>query len=207
MIRRRMLAVAGGLAILLCTNAGAEEFPGFSVTPPPAGWVQVQRNAHAVVWMRRTDSPALSVGAAVLTQPVSRSFVDRAEFVEWVTASKQANPDPRRFRLISNHVTPADGDGRRTCASYATTVEDSSGGSGQTLRLQVAGLACLHPSAPGRYYDVQYSARMPAGAEPPGEAMLEGRRFLDSFRFEPPPADGDWSLGRAASPTGSREAT
>ncbi len=204
----RASAVPGAILLLLWGTLAAEDFPGFSVTPPaPANWVQVQRNVTSLVWMRRTGRPDLSVGVAVLTQSMNRSFASRAEFVAWVTHSKEANPDPGRFRLVSNEVKPAEREGLATCVSYATVIEDSSGGPSAVLRLEVAGLSCLHPNQPRRFFDIQYSARTPAGESPPPDMALEGQAFVDGFRFTAPPSDGDWSLGPAAPPLGRRETT
>lgn len=202
------IGAAAALCLLVVGTLRAENFPGFSVTPPPPGhWVQVQRNVRSLVWMRRTTIQGLSLGAAVLTQPMNRGFASAREFVDWVKASKTANPDPARFRLISSRVDAGGGEGRASCATYDTVIEDLSGGPGGTLRLQVVGLACLHPVQPTRYFDIQYSARMPSGDSLPEDLREEGRRFVESFRFAAPPADGDWSLGHATSPPGRREAT
>jgi hypothetical protein len=202
------MAVPAVILVLICGTSRADDFPGFSVTPPsPADWMQVQRNAFSIVWMRRTGNPDLSVGVAVLTQSMSRVFESPAQFIEWVTLSKEANPDPGRFRLVSNQVAPADGEGLASCARYSTVIEDSSGGPDAVLRLEVAGLACLHPEQPGRYFDVQYSARMPTGESFPEAMVREGQAFVDSFRFAAPPPGGDWSLGPATPAPGRRQET
>lgn len=208
MSQTRGFGAAAALFILLVGSAWAEDFPGFSVTPPPPGqWVQVQRNAHSLVWMRRTGIQDLSMGAAILTQPVKHGFANHQEFLDWVEASKTANPDPGRFRLISSRVDAADDKGQESCATYDTVIEDLSGGPGQTLRLEVVGLACLHPGQPTRFFDIQYSARMPSRESLPEGLAEEGEQFVGSFRFTEPPADGDWSLGEVRVPPGRREAT
>jgi len=208
MRRHPTAAVLAAFLILFVEVSVADDFPGIVVTPPPADhWVQVQRNANSIVWMRRTGRQDLTMGVALLTQAIDRRFATRGEFLDWVTASREANPDPARFRLVSNRVTPSSGDGRDTCVSYATVIEDLSGGPDRTLRLEVAGLACLHPVEPTRLYDIQYSARMPVGAALPAEMAIEGQQFVDSVRFAAPPPGGDWSLGPATRPPGRRQAT
>lgn len=208
MSRARGLGAAAALFVLLIGTICADDFPGFSVTPPAADqWVQVQRNARSLVWMRRMDNPDLSLGVAVLTQSMNRRFANYQAFVDWVNASKTANPDPGRFRLVSSNVSASGRKELRSCAAYDTVIEDLSGGPGRTLRLQVVGLACLHPVQPTRYFDIQYSARMPSGESLSENLAEEGRRFVESFRFSAPPSDGDWSLGETATAPGRREAT
>jgi hypothetical protein len=208
MKRPASAAVAAAFLFLLVGRSGAADFPGIAVSAPSAdNWLPVQRNAHAVVWVRRTGIEDLTMAVALLTQSMAQSFATGQEFLDWVTASKEANPDPSRFRLVSNRVAPAAGEGRTTCVTYVTVIEDLSGGPGGELRLEVSGLACLHPEQPMRYYDIQYSARMPVGASLPAELSLEGQQFVDSVRFSAPPPDGDWSLGEAAASPRRREAT
>jgi len=157
--------------------------------------------------MRRTRIEELTVGVAVLTQPMHRKFANNEEFLEWVISAKSANPEPETFKLVSNNVRPSEAEGRHSCVSYTTIAEDSSGGPAKTLRLEVVGLACLHPEKRTRYYDIQYFARMPVAKTLPAEMAREGQQFVESFRFSAPPPDGDWSLGEAAAPPGRREAT
>lgn len=198
-----------GILLLLAGVAGADAFPGISVTPPATGaWVQVQRTARSVVWMRRTDVENVSLGVALLTQPLERAYASHDEFIHWVRRTKEANPDPSRFRLVSNTMKPAGG-ALDTCVRYETVVEDAStgGGPGALLRLEVAGLACLHPGDSARYFDIQYSTRMPVGNALPGELLVEARAFVDSVNFLAPPADGDWSLGEGTTEHRRREAT
>jgi hypothetical protein len=198
-----------GILLLLAGVAVADDFPGVSVTPPATGaWVQVQRTARSLVWMRRTDIENVSLGVALLTQPLERAYASRDEFIDWVRRTKEANPDPSRFRLVSNEMKPADG-ALDTCVRYATVVEDAAagGGPGGLLKLEVTGLACRHPGDSARYFDIQYSTRMPVDNTLPGELLGEARAFLDSVNFLAPPADGDWSLGEGTSEHPRREAT
>lgn len=196
------------LWLVTVTAAGAD-FPGVSIAAPGGNpWIQVQDAADSQVWMRNTGREDLTLGVALLTGPAPENLTERSSFVDWVTRTKEYNPDPRRFRLVSNRIQPAE-DHRPSCVRYATVVEDRSAGTAPaaTLRLEVAGLACLHPDAPGRFIDVQYSARMPSGDTLPAELRREGEAFVESVRFRPPPADGDWSLGNRAATPGRRQAT
>lgn len=200
-------ALVGSILILTAGAARGDDFPGISVDPPETdAWIQVQQNAASLVWMRRTGRPDLSMGVALLTQRMDRGFASHDAFVDWVRSRKEANPDPERFRLVDNRVAPAGG-GLPTCARYATVIEDrtATGPGEPDLRLQVTGLACLHPDHPRRYYDIQYSARMPAGVPLPAELAREGRAFVESARFRTPPEDGDWSLGEGAPAVATRE--
>ena len=183
------------LLVLLFLSAplGAEDLPGFTITPPDGGhWHEVQRNATSVVWMRRTTDRDTSFGAAVLSSRLSTRFDDDG-FLDWVNRSKSANPDPRRFEIIESGYA-ADAEKTARCIRYRTVIEDRTLG---TL-LRVAGLACLHPDDAQRFFDVQYSARYPAGVTPADDLIAEGDAFLESFHFTPPPADGDWSMGSGA---------
>jgi len=204
----RISRAAAVVLAMIAGPSGAADFPGISITPPQGEeWVQVQGSAHAVAWMRRTEAGNLTMGVALLTQALNQRFDNREEFLAWVTYSKGANPDPQRFRLVSNRVTETAREGYETCADYTTVIEDLSGGPAAVLRLEVIGLACLHPAQPLRYYDIQYSARMPTADELPKALAREGRQFVDSARFTAPPTDGDWALGRATQTPGRRETT
>lgn len=204
-----LISRAAAVVLVMISGAsGAVDFPGISITPPSGEeWIRVQDSAHAVAWMRRTEPGNLTMGVALLTQALNRRFDNRGDFLAWVTHSKEANPDPQRFRLVSNRVSETTRQGYETCADYTTVIEDLSGGPAAVLRLEVSGLACLHPVQPLRYYDIQYSARMPTADELPEALAREGRQFVDSARFTAPPADGDWALGQAARSPGRRETT
>ena len=188
MLRTTLLAL-----LLLSAPLGAEDLPGFTITPPDGGhWHEVQRNATSMVWMRRTADRDTSFGAAVLSSRLSTRFDDDG-FVDWVERSKSANPDPRRFEIMEASYT-ADAKNAARCVRYRTVIQDRSLGA----LLQVAGLACLHPDEPQRYFDVQYSARYPKGVTLAGDLIAEGDAFVEGFRFTAPPADGDWSMGSGA---------
>jgi hypothetical protein len=180
----------------------AESFPGFSVEPPadPA-WQQVQRNAESAVWMRRAPGYEAGLAVAILTSALAARFDDEQAFFDWVRRNKDTNPDPSRFRIRDSEyaIEQIPGPG---CVRYRTVIEDLSA----DRVLEVAGRACLHPDAPGRYFDIQYSARYPAGVDLPEEMFSEGAAFVDSFRFSTPPADDDWSLGPGAPMKPQKEA-
>jgi hypothetical protein len=180
----------------------AEAFPGFSVEPPtdPA-WQQVQRNAQSAVWMRRAPGYEAGLGVAILTSALAARFDDEQAFLDWVRRNKDTNPDPSRFRIRDSEYAIDKVPGPR-CVRYRTLIEDQSA----DRVLEVAGLACLHPDAPGRYFDIQYSARYPADVALPDEMFGEGAAFVDSFRFSTPPADDDWSLGPGAPMKSRKEA-
>ncbi|MGB5622840.1 MAG: hypothetical protein WBN65_10140 [Gammaproteobacteria bacterium] len=180
----------------------AAEFPGFTVvTPAGDAWRQVQRNSVSIVWMRRTADRTDSFGAAVLTSGLNTRFDNDDGFLDWVRRSKSANPDPGQFALRESSFALDPAVARR-CVRYRTLIEVRAAG---TL-LEVAGLACLHPDAADRYFDVQYSARYPLDAKLGAELAEEGAAFVDSFRFTAVPADGDWSLGSGALVESRRDA-
>lgn len=201
-----------GLApILMCLACFgvADDFPGMSIEPPVGDqWAQVQRSINTLVWMRNTERADVTMGVALLTQRVNGEFASHEDFTRWVRQTKESNPDPRRFRLVSNRIAPAERE-LKSCVRYTTVIEDRTGGAGpeSSLRLQVAGVACLHPEDPTRFFDVQYSARMPGGTELPSELQEEGQAFVDSLTFRSPPADGDWSLGDNVSAPATRQAS
>jgi len=180
----------------------AAAFPGFTVvTPAGDAWRQVQRNSVSIVWMRRTADRPYSFGAAVLTARLNTRFDDGDGFLDWVRLSKSANPDPEQFavRESSFALDPAVAE---RCVRYRTLIEIRP----ESTLLEVAGIACLHPDAAGRYFDVQYSARYPLDAKLGDELAEEGAAFVDSFRFTAVPADGDWSLGTGAPVESRRDA-
>lgn len=204
--RKAGWAIGPMLTILACFGV-ADDFPGMSIEPPAGDhWVQVQRTARTLVWMRRTDRADMTMGVALLTQRVDGEFAGYEDFSRWVRKTKESNPDPRRFRLASSLIEPA-GEELSSCVRYRTEIEDKTGGAGEEsiVRLHVAGVACLHPDDPSRFVDAQYSARMPRGIELPAELEEEGQAFVDSLTFRPPPADGDWSLGDGVSAPSPRQ--
>lgn len=184
-------------------------FPGFTIEPPGGdAWRLVARNANSLVWMRRVPGAMATFGTAVLTQPLAIEFEDPDAFLGWVRETKTTNPDPQRYRLTHDQLALAT-EVARFCVRYLTVIEDRGNGpSGSgSLELRVAGLACLHPAAPNRYYDIQYSFRVAAGESLPREILDEGRNFVDSLRFSPRPADGRWALGEHAPTRLDRDAT
>jgi hypothetical protein len=152
--------------------------------PRGAEWARVQSNAYSAVWMKRTGKPDISFGLAVLSQQILTVFDSPGAFADWVRTQKAANPAPDRFDTVRNDVSPAGVD-RPTCVRYETVVLDRTPG-GRPQRLEIGGLACLHPEAPDRYYDVQYSGRTPDTMRLDATLLREGRSFVDSVRFTTP---------------------
>ena len=194
------------LLLLLASGQVLGDGPPFAEIAEPVGeaWVQVQLNSYSAVWMKHTGDPSISFGLALLTQPVERPFGSPAEFAAWVRAQKGNNPDPERFETLRNDVAPG-GDDRPTCVRYETVVLDKSPGGGEPLRLEIGGLACLHPDAPERYYDAQYSGRTPGSARLSQTLLREGWAFVNSLEFiapeseeEAPPAETPRPVEREA---------
>lgn len=175
------------LLLFLASGPAFGDGPPFVEVAEPVGetWVQVQHNSYSAVWMKRTGDPSISFGLALLTQPVENPFDSPAAFAAWVRAQKASNPDPERFETLRNDVAPAGAD-RPTCVRYETVVLDRSPGGGEPLRLEIGGLACIHPQAPDRYYDVQYSGRTPDSARLSRTLLREGWAFVNSIEFIAP---------------------
>ncbi len=196
------------ISVTLTLAVAAEEarrsaFPGFSVLPPfGPSWIHVRSDSRSLVWMRRQQDPAHSFSVAVLTGPMPGGVEGPRAFETWVRETKGASPDPERFVVRSVTVEPAEGHSG-ACLAYRTQAEDRSGGA--SILFEVAGLACRHPDAPERYFDVQHAERRPAAleAESPGK---EGGAFLEGFRFEAAPADGDWLIAPERARDSVREA-
>ncbi len=209
----RAIAVAVSVALGLAMasqGAAADEpprrsaYPGFSVLAPPGpDWVRVRSDSRSLVWMRRQRDPAHSFSVAVLTGPVPEGLDAPKDFETWVQTNKSASPDPERFVVRSVSVTRAEGH-QKACLAYRTQAEDRSGGASSLL--VVAGLACRHPDAPGRYFDVQHAERRPANlaADSPEE---EGEAFVEGFRFEAAPADRNWRIAPERAVDPAREAS
>lgn len=180
----RMVALA---VMTLAPLASLGDGPPFVEVREPRGeeWTRVQSNAYSAVWMKRTGKPDMSFGLAVLSQQIVTDFDNLKAFADWVRTQKAANPAPDRFETVRNDVSPA-GDDRPTCVRYETVVRDRMPGGGRPLRLEIGGLACLHPEAPDRYYDVQYSGRTRDTGRLDATLLREGRSFVDSLRFTTP---------------------
>jgi hypothetical protein len=175
------------VAMTLAPLVSLGDGPPFVEVHEPRGeeWTRVQSNAYSTVWMKRTGRPDVSFGLAVLSQQIVTVFDTPEAFADWVRTQKAANPAPDRFETLRNDVSPA-GDDRPSCVRYETVVLDSTPGGGRPLRLEIGGLACLHPDAPDRYYDVQYSGRTPQTMGLDAALLREGRSFVDSVRFTSP---------------------
>jgi hypothetical protein len=135
--------------------------------------------------------------------------VDSKEaFLAFVRKSKQTNPHPKRFVVHRSEISAVSAPGP-FCVIYDTTIEDRStrGKKGEPLLLEVAGLACLHPDAPDRYFDIQYSSRHPVDVDTRESELLDGKSFVEGFRFAKPPADGKWALGERPMKSQTRETT
>lgn len=183
MFTRMFALVAMTLAPLVSLGEGP---PFVQVSEPrDEAWIQVQSNAYSAVWMKRTGIPDISFGVAVLSQQITTEFDTPEALADWVRTQKSANPAPDRFETVRNDVAPAGGD-RPTCVRYETVVLDRTPGGGGPLRLEIGGLACLHPEAPDLYYDVQYSGRTPDSMRLDDTLLREGRAFVDSVRFTAP---------------------
>ena len=92
--RKAGWAIGPMLTILACFGV-ADDFPGMSIEPPAGDhWVQVQRTARTLVWMRRTDRADMTMGVALLTQRVDGEFAGYEDFSRWVRKTKESNPTP-----------------------------------------------------------------------------------------------------------------
>ncbi|MGI9264218.1 MAG: hypothetical protein ACR2QU_04780 [Gammaproteobacteria bacterium] len=199
-----------GLLLLATTvPAAGQDYPGFSLDPPSGDdWRLVQQNAKSLVWMKRVDMEDSTFLVAVLTGPAPVSFDSPEAFLAFVKKSKQTNPDPSRFVVHRSKVAAVTHPGSY-CASYDTAIEDRSSAQGEArpLLLEVAGLACLHPDAANRYFDVQYSSRHRIDTETRASEASDGREFVNGFRFADPPPDGKWALGKRPLETPAKEST
>ena len=195
---------AGGRADDGRDDAARLEYPGFSIVPPAGDlWAQVRSDSRSLVWMRRQPDAAHSFSVAVLTGPLPAGARSRAEFEAWVRGSKFTSPDPERF-LITESVLGSGSDRTDGCLEYRLRAEDR--GADPALVLTVAGLACRHPDAPERYFDVQHAERQPLGGAS-ASPRAEGEAFVAGFRFAAPPADGNWNLAQERAQDPVREAT
>lgn len=203
----RLFVTLSALALTLSSASALGDGPPFVEVSAPVGdrWIQVQANDYSAVWMKRTGKPDVSFGLAVLAQPVRERFDSDQAFAAWVADQKASNPDPDRFETLRNDVAAA-GDDRPTCVQYETVVLDREPGGGGPLRLQVGGLACLHPDSPDLYYDVQYSGRTADSARLDPMLLREGWAFVKSLRFSSP-EDHDGSSRPGKPPPVEREAT
>ena len=199
-----------GLVLFASTApASGPDYPGFNLTPPSGDdWRLVQQNAGSLVWMKRVNRADSTFLVAVLTGPAPASFDSAEAFLAFVKQSKQTNPDPKRFVVHRNEVEAVSSPGSY-CASYDTAIEDRSSALGEArpLLLEVAGLTCLHPDAPNRFFDIQYSSRHPIDTDTREAELSDGRSFLDNFRFADPPPDGKWALGTRPLETPGNETT
>jgi hypothetical protein len=208
-----LLGLAVALAAMLAAPARSDdarenparlEFPGFSIVPPAGPlWAQVRSDSRSLVWMRRQPDAAHSFSVAVLTGALPAGARSRAEFEAWVRGSKFTSPDPERFLITESALGSSEvrTDG---CLEYRLRAEDR--GAEPVLVLTVAGLACRHPDAPDRYFDVQHAERQPLGGGGPSP-RAEGEAFVAGFRFAAPPADGNWNLAHERARDPVREAT
>lgn len=197
------------LLLAVCVSAASEDLGGVMIVPPAGDeWLRVQANSQSLVWMKRTGNPDITFGVALLTRPIATDFASRADFADWVRRASEANPDPDRFRLIRNDVFTGQ-DVAENCVRYHRVIEDRSAGEqpSAALRLEVTGVACRHPDEPMRYFDAQYSGRMPLSTRLPQALTEEGQSFVDSLDFSDVPDDGDWSLAEGQPSKTRREET
>jgi len=208
-MKKICLAQACALLLAVCVPAAGEDLGGVIIAPPDgADWTLVQANSQSLVWMKRTGDPDITFGVALLTRPIATDFATRSDFADWVRRAAETNPDPDRFHLRQNEVLTGD-DVEDNCVRYHRVIEDRLAGEDPdtALRLEVSGVACRHPDEPMRYFDAQYSGRMPLPVRLPPTLAKEGRSFLDSLGFSGVPEDGDWSLAEGEPVRTQREKT
>ena len=187
--------------LLLATTttwSSESNYPGFTlIAPAGENWRLVQQNAGSLVWMKRVEMVDATFLVAVLTNPTPGLFNNQEAFLAFVKKAKQTNPNPQRFLVHRSEVEMVSGPGS-SCVSYDTAIEDNSTVSAgkKPLLLEVTGLACLHPDALDRYFDIQYSSRHPVDVTTRESELLDGKSFLNGFEFTSPPADGNWALGK-----------
>ena len=185
------------------------DYPGFTLSAPDGEtWRLVQQNAGSLVWMKRVEMADASFLVAVLTGPAPLLFESQEAFLAFVTKTKRTNPHPKRFIVHRSEIAAVSAPGP-FCVGYDTAIEDRStrGENGQTLLLEVTGLSCLHPDAPDRYFDIQFSSRHPVDVNTRQSELLDGRSFVDGFSFTSPPEDGKWALGERPMESQTRETT
>lgn len=187
------------LVLAATTTWSAESgYPGFTlIAPAGEDWRLVQQNAGSLVWMKRVEMVDASFLVAVLTNPAPVLFDSQETFLAFVKKAKQTNPNPQRFVVRRSEIEAVSAPGP-FCVSYDTAIEDSStvSSGGKPLLLEVTGLACLHPDALNRYFDIQFSSRHPVDVATRESELLDGKSFVDGFEFSGPPQDGKWALGK-----------
>lgn len=181
----RLAALVITLAATTLRAADRQQHPGFSIIPPTgAHWRRPPVPAGSVIFARKGKSPTHTVSIAVYAVTLQPEWQTSEEFLKFVKQSRAADTDPKRFKILVNELTLDDRFGK-FCVKYHTKVEDQAAPSRrgkEPLILEVTGYACIHPAAPDRYFDIQYSERGLPG-EVTGTARADGAKFIDDFQF------------------------
>jgi hypothetical protein len=177
-----------GLAVGLagCASHGAAEpefgqrlaFSGYSVMPPAGpGWSRLDPPGTDAGFYKTVGTPDHRLLLVASARPLPVRFKTPQEFLDYLIAAQESEPDARRFHVLSESINldPAAGP---DCARTSASAEDRS----TRLILDATSLVCIHPSAPGLLVTVAYSEQHRYRQSAPGFAA-EGERFIGSLRF------------------------
>lgn len=157
---------------------------GFSVVPPPGdGWYGMR--IDGMITFGKVFSPTHTFAASIVVIRVKNQFASPQDFLHFVDESKSKGTDSQRFTVLVSDFALDSAIGPY-CAKYHRQAKDheSPVAPGETLILDIFGIACLHPDDPHRAVDIEYSERSVAG-NVTSAVYAEGQAFLSSLRFVP----------------------
>jgi hypothetical protein len=162
-------------------------FQGYSIFPPPgSNWQVLQKEQNNIVFTKDLKSKTHTFVANVFAVPLTIGFETPEDFLNFIKKSKDANIEPRRFRMLENEVVLDDAYGPY-CVRYHQKAVDRgalSSGKAPYLILDTYGYACIHPDTPELAVDIGYSERFAPG-ESNAELREEGQQFIRGLKFTP----------------------
>src|SRR5690606_34331562 len=182
-------AVLAAFAVLLaaapCTASAGQRvaFEGYSVEMPASGEWRVLAAGAFDVALVGTRSPTHSFGMTAAGMRVERRFGTPAEFLGYLRARLEAEPDRRRFSDVRIDAVLEPGVAPYCVRAHSRARERAARARGAPRRIEIWNLTCLHPRSPGLAISLVYYERYGSG-ETPGAVDAHGRRFVQSLRFE-----------------------
>lgn len=174
------------LGLAACASNGPAEsgfgqrlaFSGYSVLPPAGpGWTRRDAPGTDAGFYKTLDTPDHRLLLVASTRPLLLRFKTPQEFLDYLIATQEHEPDARRFHVLAESIN-LDAAAGPYCARTSASAEDRS----TRLILDATSLVCIHPSAPGLLVTVAYSEQHRYRQSAP-ELATAGERFLGSLRF------------------------
>lgn len=201
------LLILSGVLLMSCATSGQQQpelislpdklervvYPGFSIVPPQGGgWFLAHSQDPRVAmfrgsYLKKGSAAGHTISATVWAHWVPSSLQSQFSIEKLLDGLKKKSEreNTGRFKYLSEKFSRLNFHGA-DCVRGDLVAEDRGvpNAEGTPYRFTIHTITCLHPLSPAYMTQIEYSQRMPPGAQPLN-IEPEGEAFFESLSFEP----------------------